>query len=74
MKYFLVEIIRYGDASLGTSIFGIFDDYDLILPTMFDYNEQRGGKYPAYYVTVLDEVNNVDCKFPKREYHSLYEL
>jgi hypothetical protein len=74
MKYYLVEIIRYGDPKLGTSIFGLFDNYELIQPTMFDYNEQRGGKYPAYYVTELDEINNTDCQFPKRTYYTLYEL
>jgi hypothetical protein len=50
-KLFLVEIIRYGNPKLGVQPFGVFDDIQNIHKTMKEYNQYRGGKYPAYYVT-----------------------
>ena len=51
---FLVEIIRYGNEELGTQYYGIFTVFKDIAPEMRRYNEYRGGKYPAYYVTSLN--------------------
>lgn len=67
----LVEIIRYGHPELGVSIYGVFDDYELIHPTMVEYNNFRGGKYPAYYVTYFDNINPKDCSFSERTLHKI---
>lgn len=65
----LVEIIRYGNPELGVSIYGVFDDYELIRQTMKEYNIYRGGKYPAYYVTELGPVNPKDDNVGSRTYY-----
>jgi len=52
MDVYVVEIIRYGSPDLGVQLFGVFDlPIDEILKRMRVYNEQRGGKYPAVYIT-----------------------
>jgi hypothetical protein len=56
-KMWLVEIIRHGNPELGVYIYGVFDDYERIHSTMTEYNQFRGGKYPAYYVTPIGVVN-----------------
>ena len=70
MIYF-VEIIRYGDVSLGTQAYGVFDDFNKILPTMTEYNSYRGGKYPAYFVTEFAEMNPDHTDFPKRKRYEI---
>jgi len=57
--HYLVEIIRYGKDELGVQLFGVFTERDIIHETMIDYNNYRGGKYPAYYVQGV-EVNPTD--------------
>ena len=54
---YLVEVIRYGNPSLGVNRYGIFDDFAKIASTMASYNSYRGGKYPAYFVTEFSEMN-----------------
>jgi hypothetical protein len=56
-KMWLVETIRYGKPEFGVSIFGVFDDFSLISQAMKEYNDFRGGKYPAYYITEIGKVN-----------------
>jgi len=68
---YLVEIIRYGSPELGVSVYGVFNDYELIHSTMTEYNEYRGGKYPAYYVTPIGEVNPKDDKVGSRTLHKV---
>ena len=71
-ELFLVEIIRYGNTSLGVSIFGIFDDFMSIFPAMKEYNLRRGGKYPSFFVTRLPEINPKDPDFsPERTRYDL---
>ena len=65
--HYLVEVIRYGDPSLGVQFFGVFDDRDLIHQTLTEYNTYRGGKYPAYYVTPT-QMNPVKMQ-PLSDYH-----
>lgn len=62
----VVEVIRYGNPELGIHFYGVFDNYDLIYPTMKEYNNFRGGKYPAYYVTKISGLNPKDCDFSER--------
>jgi|DEB0MinimDraft_6_1074348.scaffolds.fasta_scaffold02597_14 hypothetical protein len=64
---YLVEIIRYGNPSLGVHRYGVFDDFAKIAPTMAEYNSYRGGKYPAYFVTEFSEMNPSDTDFPERK-------
>jgi len=71
MKMWLVEIVRYGNPELGVSVYGVFDNYELIRPTMKEYNNYRGGKYPAYYVTPIGPVNPKDDNVGSR---TLYEV
>jgi hypothetical protein len=69
---YLVEIIRYGNPSLGVSIFGIFDDFEKIVPAMREYNFRRGGKYPWFFVTRLPPINPGDPDFsPERTRYDL---
>jgi hypothetical protein len=71
-ELFLVEIIRYGNPSLGVSIFGIFDDLQKIIPAMREYNFRRGGKYPSIFVTRLPQINPKDPDFsPERTRYDL---
>lgn len=67
----LVEIIRYGDTDLGVSVYGVFDNYDLIHKTMTEYNSYRAGKYPAYYVTEIGPVNPKDDSVGSRTRHEV---
>lgn len=68
----LVEIIRYGNPALSfVSIYGVFDDYELIHPTMVEYNKYRGGKYPAYYVTPIGVVNPKDDNVGSRKLYKI---
>lgn len=62
-KVYLIEIIRYGNA--GVQTFTIADDLDKIEYEMILYNQFRGGKYPAYYVTELN-MNEFDLQPKKR--------
>ena len=59
MKVYLIEIIRYGNPVLGVQTFTITDNFDKIESKMIRYNQNRGGKYPSYYVTEfnLNEFN-----------------
>ena len=66
MIYF-VEIIRYGNPSLGVHRYGVFDDFSKIAPTMAEYNSRRGGKYPAYFGTEFSEMNPSHTDFPERK-------
>lgn len=71
---YLVEVIRYGNPSLGVNRYGVFDDFSKIAPTMAGYNSYRGGKYPAYFVTEFSEMNPTHTDFPKRNrYEVSYE-
>jgi len=38
---YLVEIIRYGNPSLGVNRYGIFDDFSKIAPTMAERSEEE---------------------------------
>jgi hypothetical protein len=67
----LVEIIRYGNPELGVSVYGVFDCYELIHPTMTEYNQYRGGKYPAYYVTEIGPVNPKNDNVGSRTRHEV---
>jgi hypothetical protein len=67
----LVEIIRYGNPELGVSAYGVFDCYELIHPTMIEYNLFRGGKYPAYYVTEIGPVNPKNDNVGSRTRHEV---
>lgn len=67
----LVEIIRYGNPELGVSVYGVFDDYELIHSTMTGYNTFRGGKYPAYYVTPIGVVNPKNDNVGSRTRHEV---
>lgn len=49
-KYFVIEIFRYGDAELGTSLFGVYDDLEKAKKDARGYNHFRGGKYPKIVV------------------------
>jgi hypothetical protein len=62
---YLVEIIRYGSEELGTQIYGVFDDFEKILPEMKAYNQFRGGKYPSIFVTEV-QLNPTDLKQTSR--------
>lgn len=70
---FLVEIIRYGNPDLGVQLFGVFDNFEKIAPTMALYNSYRGGKYPSYYVTVFEGVNPTDDSLVNRVRYNLKE-
>ena len=65
-RAWIVEIIRYGSPDLGVHLFGVFDDFDAIAPIMREYNYNRGGKYPAYYVTRVF-INDEEVFNHKRE-------
>lgn len=64
-KLYLIEIVRYGDPELSVQTFTITDDFDKIEYEMILYNQFRGGKYPAYYVTELN-MNEFNLQPRKR--------
>jgi hypothetical protein len=68
---YLVEIIRYGNPELGVSVYGVFDNVELLHQTMKEYNQYRGGKYPAYYVTPIGEVNPKNDNVGSRTRHEV---
>ena len=53
-KYFVIEILRYGEAELGTSLFGVYDDLEKAKKDAMEYNHFRGGKYPKIVVNEFD--------------------
>lgn len=53
-KYFVIEILRYGDAELGTSLFGVYDDLEKAKKDARGYNHFRGGKYPKIVVNEFE--------------------
>lgn len=53
-KYFVIEILRYGDAELGKHLFGVYDDLEKATKDARGYNHFRGGKYPNIVVNEFD--------------------
>ena len=53
-KYFVIEILRYGDAELGNHLFGVYDDLDRAKKDAREYNHFRGGKYPKIVVSEFE--------------------
>ena len=53
-KYFVIEILRYGDAELGSHLFGVYDDLEKAKKDARGYNHFRGGKYPKIVVNEFD--------------------
>jgi len=50
---YLIQIIRYGYDDTPPQTLTITDDSSKIEEEMILYNQFRGGKYPAYYVTEI---------------------
>jgi hypothetical protein len=62
MKLYLVEILRYADPK-NPQFYGIFNKTKKeIFDIMNQYDEYRGGKYPAYRITEfeLDKEENFE--------------
>lgn len=62
MKLYLVEILRYADPG-QPQLYGIFNKSKKeIFKIMGEYNDYRGGKYPAYRITEfkLDKKENFE--------------
>lgn len=53
-KYFVIEILRYGEAELGKHLFGVYDDLEKAKKDARGYNHFRGGKYPKIVVNEFD--------------------
>lgn len=67
MKLYLVEILRYADPK-ESQFFGVFHkSKKQIFKIMKEYNDYRGGKYPAYRLTEfkLDREENFDNNLKK---------
>jgi hypothetical protein len=68
-KVYLIQIIRYGNGS--TQTLTITDDPSKIEEEMIRYNQFRGGKYPAYYVTEIN-LNEFDLQLKSRTRYDIY--
>ena len=65
-KYFVIEILRYGDVDLGTSLFGVYDDLEKAKNDARGYNHFRGGKYPK--IVVNEFALNKKMPFEQHRY------
>lgn len=65
-KYFVIEILRYGLAELGTSLFGVYDDLEKAEKDALGYNHFRGGKYPK--IVVNEFALNENMPFEQLRY------
>lgn len=56
-KLIVVHILRYGDESLGRYFFGVYSNLKNAINSVEEYNNFRGGKYPAfdYFEVELDK-------------------
>ena len=65
-KYFVIEILRYGDAELGKYLFGVYDDLEKAKKDAIEYNYFRGGKYPK--IVVNEFYLNIKMPFDRQVY------
>lgn len=65
---FLVELVH---AQSGNSfVYGVFDNYELIDPTIRTYNKQHGNRNSGYFVTNIGGVNPKFYNVGFRTFHN----